>query len=157
MNKFIIVLLLLTNVVFSQLVIFNEPYSNLPFELNINNSGIYSVASFDINEDAISFSSFTKSGIFKYSNGMFSKKLVKQKIGADFVDGVEMQKTLLHKRSKGLSHKETILFKKNFLNGKSILRDIGGNISGADGEEITISVPNKNELIIKSNLKLNHS
>ena len=49
--------------------------------------------------------------------------------------------------------KEVVTYKKNFSNGNSLLKDDGGDITGSNGEEIRIIVPNKNELIVESNLK----
>nr|MDA3861007.1 T9SS type A sorting domain-containing protein [Melioribacteraceae bacterium] len=129
-----------------------KEYSQFPFKLQIENSGIYSIASFDIDNEAILFSSFTKAGIYEFKNEKFSLQSTIQKSGNDFVAGVDVQNTQLRKADTEYSHKETILFKKNFLNGKSILNDNGGNIKGTNGEEITISVPNRNQLIITSNL-----
>jgi len=148
----IILILIATTNLYSQKAVFEKEYSQFPFKLKIDNSGIYSIASFDVEDDVISFSSFTKTGIYEFRNGKYSKITSSKKQGIDFVAGVDMERNHLRKSNIETSHKETILFKKNFLNGKSVLEDSGGNISGTNGEEIVMSVPNRNQLIIKSNI-----
>ena len=153
MNRiFFTILLFSTSILFSQKIIFEEDYSNFPFELQIDNSGIYSIASFDIDKGGIYFSSFTQNGIYEFRNGKFTVDSRLQQFGNDFIAKVRTNNSSLQKRSNGNLKDGRVLFKKNFLNKQTILTDRGGKISGTNGEAILISVPNRDELIIKSNL-----
>ncbi|MDP2302305.1 MAG: T9SS type A sorting domain-containing protein [Ignavibacteria bacterium] len=55
--------------------IFDKKYSELPFPLRIENSGIYSIASFDINNDNIAFKTYDESNayLFESSKNRFCK------------------------------------------------------------------------------------
>ncbi len=154
MNKlfFAISILLLTNNIFAQKIIFEEVYSNLPFELKIDNSGIYSIASFDVLDEVISFSSFTKAGIYEFKNGKYLLENKMHKSGYDFIVGANIKNNILQKNINDTKDKGNSIFRKNFLDEKSVLKDNNGVITGTNGERITIAVPNKNTLIIKSNI-----
>ncbi len=112
------ILLLLTSSNFSQQVIFEEDYTKLPFPLRYDNSGIYSIASFDIANDVIYFSSFNNKSLFKYSNKIFvsvSNSFNDQK---DFLAGFETNEKQLRKKFADSSPNEVITFKKNYHGGK---------------------------------------
>ncbi len=153
MKKLFILLFCSSIALLSQEVIFEKEYSQLPFELRIENSGIYSIASFDIDKDRVYFSSFTAEGIFEYRNGKFTINQSRVKMSNDFLSGIDKQNSSFIKRNKISLKRETLLLKKNFIGGKSVLKDNGGNIRGAKGEEMLISVPNRSQLIIKSNIE----
>ena len=154
MNKlfFAISILLITNNIFAQKIIFEEVYSNLPFELKMDNSGIYSIASFDVLDEVISFSSFTKAGIYEFKNGKYLLESKLHKSGYDFIVGANIRNNILQKNISDTKDKGNSIFRKNFLNEKSVLKDNNGVITGTNGERITIAVPNKNELVINSNI-----
>ncbi|MCP5061123.1 MAG: hypothetical protein GY936_01490, partial [Ignavibacteriae bacterium] len=154
MNKsfFLILFLISASILFSQKVIFEEKYSNFPFELQIDNSGIYSIASFDVDDESIFFSSFTKDGIYEIRNRKFAVESIAQKMGNDFIAKATSDNSFLQKENRTLVIGGRVLYKKNFLNKNSILKDNSGQISGFNGEEILISAPNRNVLIIKNNL-----
>ena len=70
MKQILILIVLSANVLLSQIshnVIFKSDYKNLPFGIEKDNSRIYSVASFDVSEDFIEFSSLIKPWIFSFS------------------------------------------------------------------------------------------
>ena len=152
MNKLLISILLFLSatLLFSQEVVFETTYSKLPFKLQIENSGIYSIASFDVDNESIYFSSFTKPGIFKASNIGFTSSNIHEE-GNDFIVDINILGKVNEPNDK--SYRETILLKKNYWINKSVLRDNGGMISGSNGERITIAVPSRNSLIINNNLK----
>lgn len=153
----ILFLLLITAVNYSQKIIYEESYNKLPFPLRIDNSGIYSIASFDIEKDTIYFSSFNSNSEYEFKGGTYYTISTALSHNKDFIAGYEAKISALRKEEVASSLKEIYTFKKNFLNGKSILKDVGGNISGSEGEEIQVIVPNRNQLILKSNLnKLNN-
>ena len=71
-NIFTFVLIIsLSYNLFSQKIIFEKEYSNFPFDIRIENSGIYSIASFDVNDDFISFTSFNQAGVFNFKDDKF--------------------------------------------------------------------------------------
>jgi len=144
--------LLTTAINYSQIIIYEESYEKLPFPLRIDNSGIYSIASFDIENDVIYFSSFNSNIEYEFNKGKYSENSSSLLHNKDFVAGFETNNSFLKKEDATSSLKDYYTLKKNFRNGKSILKDAGGNISGSAGEEIKIIVPDRNQLIVKSNL-----
>ena len=154
MKRFLLILILLltTAINYSQIIIYEESYEKLPFPLRIDNSGIYSIASFDIENDVIYFSSFNSNTEYEFNKGKYSENSSSLLHNKDFVAGFETKNSFLKKEDVTLSLKDYYTLKKNFRNGKSILKDAGGNISGSAGEEIKIIVPDRNQLIVKSNL-----
>ncbi len=153
MKRFLLILILLSLTIASypQKIIFEESYNKLPFILRIDNSGIYSIASFDIEKDIIYFSSFNSNSEYEFKGGQYSKVSATLENNKDFIAGYEHQASTLGKEKVVSSLKDIYTFKKSFRNGKSILKDAGGNISGSGGEEIQVIVPNRNQLILKSN------
>ncbi len=154
MNRFLLILILLSLTIASypQKIVYEESYDKFPFPLRIDNSGIYSIASFDIEKDAFYFSSFNSNSEYEFKGGIYSKISTDLLHNKDFIAGYEIKTSTLRKEEAASSLKEIYTFKKNFLNGKSVLKDVGGNISGSNGEEIQVIVPNRNQLILKSNL-----
>ncbi|MFZ2323383.1 MAG: T9SS type A sorting domain-containing protein [Ignavibacteriaceae bacterium] len=146
-------LLLFTIQNYSQTIIYEESYNNLPFPLRIDNSGIYSIASFDIENNTIYFSSFNNYKVYEYRNATYSERTITLSQNKDFLFNFETKIPVLKKSNNNSPPDDVYTLKKNFFNGKSILKDAGGNISGSNGEEIKIIVPNRNRLIIESNLE----
>ncbi len=155
MNKFILffILMFIACINYSQEIIYEEKYSNLPFPLRIDNSGIYSIASFDVENGVIYLSSFNSKSIFKYTGENYYKESGSLNVEKDFVAGFNTNDLRLNKRTAESTVKETITYKKNFRNGNSFLRDDGGDIIGTAGEEIKVIVPNQSELIVDFSLK----
>ena len=152
MKKPLLTLILLFTIqVFSQTVIYEDKYENLPFPLRIENSGIYSIASFDVDNNGLYFSSFNSDKEFEFKNSGYSEKQLLQQ-SKDFIANYEANISSLKKSSTNLAPKENYTLKKNYKNGLSILKDFNGEIIGSNGEEIKIIVPDRNKLIIKSNL-----
>ena len=143
-KRIILIAFLITSLLFSQEIVFEKDYNQLPFDLRITNSGIYSIASFDVENNAVTFSSFTKEGIFKY-----------EKKGTDFsfLNKKSFAKPVIENIFSASEINDKILIRKNYFNGFSAMRDKGGEISGKNGENITVAVPNRNKLIITSNIE----
>ncbi len=159
MKKFFlfIVLVFSTVTIFSQQsykLIFEKKYENLPFKIEIDNSRIYSVSSFDINKDTVLFSSFTKSGIYKFYKDKIRESNRTARAGIDFIAGVKPSKlTKLAKLNNRADLKEQpLLYRKNFLNGNSVLSDQNGILTGTNGEQVIVNAENRNKLNIKFNL-----
>ena len=146
-------LLLFTIQNYSQTIIYEESYNNFPFSMRIDNSGIYLIASFDIENDIIYFSSFNNDKVYEYRNQTYSERATTLSQNKDFLFNFETEIPVLKKSNITSPPDEVYTLKKNFSNGKSILKDVGGNISGSNGEEIKIIVPDRNQLIIESNLE----
>lgn len=148
-----LILMIVASINYSQEIIYEEEFNNLPFPLRIDNSGIYSIASFDVENDVIYLSSFNSNSIFKYMGQKYSREPGLLSAEKDFVAGYRASEPLLRKGVAKSSAEEVVTYKMNFSYGNSLLKDDGGNIVGTNGEAIKVSVPNKNELIVESNLK----
>ncbi len=136
----ILSLLILTNL-FSQQIVFEKKYSQLPFNIRIENSGIYSIASFDVKDDLISFSAFNKTEIYNFKNSNLYSTKANLKAETDFIA-----------EDSESSDNETLLLKKNYYNGLSVLNDNDGIYQSKTGEGITIEVPNRNTLNVSSQI-----
>ena len=143
MNKLLAFVLIITLSfsLFAQEIIFEKEYSQFPFDLRIENSGIYSIASFDVDNHLISFTSFNTAGIFEFKDDKFYSSDSKLKQGSDFISN----------KYQSLQS-ETSLIKKNYFNRLSILNDNDGTYHSKLGDEIIIAVPNRNELHITTNI-----
>ena len=129
MNKlFTFVLIIASSYkLFSQEIIFEKEYSNFPFDLRTENSGIYSIASFDVDKDLISFSSFNKAGIFTFKDDQFHLTDTQLKQGSDFATNTVK-----------IFDSESGLLKKNYFNGLSVLNSNDGIYKSTLGDELII-------------------
>lgn len=153
MKKHILALIFLTGHVFAlpnYEVIYNKDYKDLPFSLEIDNSGIYSIASFDIVGDTIEFSSFNAPGIYKLYSGKFISKANLDMTGKDFLSGIKTNRITTLNKSANPTETTQRLFRKNFLNKKSYLIDNNGELTGPNNESIRIKVESKDKLIIET-------
>ena len=155
MKQILILIVLSANVLLSQIshnVIFKSDYKNLPFGIEMDNSRIYSVASFDVSEDFIEFSSFNKPGIFRFSENRFLGKSKIQMSGRDFVSGSELKiDRSLNKSSEVEIPFDDTRFRKNYFSN-TLLSDINGVVRGESDEKMLVQVLNRDELEIKSSL-----
>ncbi len=74
MKKYLLSIIFLASNLFASPnfeIIYQQEYKNLPFNIEIENSGIYSIASFDVNSDTVLFSSFNVPGIYKFHSDKF--------------------------------------------------------------------------------------
>ncbi len=149
----ICVLVFIAGIIYPQEVIYDEEYKNLPFPLRIDNSGIYSIASFDVDNGIVYLSSFTSKSIYKYKGKNYYEQLEPLTLEKDFIAGFDMKDLRLYKGASESNLNQNIIYKKNYISGNSFLRDNGGDIIGSAGEEIKIIVLNKNELTVEFSLK----
>jgi len=139
-------------------VIFNSTYKNLPFSLEIENSGIYSIASFDIASDTIEFSSFNAPGIYKFYSDKFINQTISNFPGKDFLSEVKIDRVSTLNKFADNGNIADQLYRKNFLNKSSYLIDNNGELTGINNESIRIIVKNRDQLVVESenlNLSLN--
>ncbi|VAX26494.1 hypothetical protein MNBD_IGNAVI01-946, partial [hydrothermal vent metagenome] len=153
MKKYLIILFFLAGYIFASSnyeVIYDQEYKNLPFSLVIDNSGIYSIASFDVNGDTVLLSSFNAAGIYKFYSGKFISRTDPTFPGKDFLSEIIIDKTST--LNKSVDHKEISqrLYRKNFLVKNSYLIDNGGELIGSKNERITINVKSRNSLVIET-------
>lgn len=155
MKQILILIVLSANALLSEVsysVIFKTDYKNLPFGIEVDNSRIYSIASFDISEDFVEFSSFNKPGIFRFSANKYLKKSTQQMRGRDFVSNSELKPDRSLNKSSGVEIQfDDTRFRKNYFS-KTVLSDVNGVVSGQSGEKMLVQVVNRNELEIKSSL-----
>ena len=158
MKKYLLVLIFLAGRVFAQPnyeVIYNAEYKELPFGLEIDNSGIYSIASFDVVGDNIEFSSFNASGIYKFYSGKFKSKTNLDVQGKDFLSGIKVDRVSALNKSANHTGTTQRLYRKNFLNKKSYLIDNNGELTGSNNESIRIKAESRDRLVIETkNLNL---
>jgi len=137
-------------------VLLYSAYDDLPFSLEIKNSGIYSIASFDVAGDTIEFSSFNSFGTFKFYSNKLIRKTNSQSIGKDFLAKINTKNiSNLNKSSNYYPDTENRLFRKNYFNKTSYLVDNNGVLTGLENELLLVNVESRERLIIESeNLNL---
>lgn len=153
MKKYILILFFLVAHIFAlpnYEVIYNKNYKDLPFRLEIDNSGIYSIASFDVMGDTIKFSSFNAPGIYKFYSGKFISKTNLHLPGKDFLSGIKIDRITTLNKSANPTETTQRLYRKNFLNKKSYLIDNNGELTGSNNESIRIKAESRDRLIIET-------
>jgi len=144
--------LLLNGLVTAQVthqIIFEKEYAELPFGIRMENSGNYSVASFDVVSDSVFFTSFNDSEVYKYLSNELSNQHSLGKREFDLVKGIDENEVhKMFQSDEERSANPSPVFKKLFYGNPRVLKDEGGILSGADGE-VTIKVKvEKNEQLI---------
>ncbi len=147
----VFILLMTAAAIYSQEIIFEKTYINSPIKPRIENSGIYSISSFDLDADAIYFFSFNNQSVFKYNRNANTNDLTGLS-GNKYSAGLIANEVQLNNMTDGSSSNEAVAFKKSFYGGVSLLKDNGGEIFGYKGEEVKVIVPSKNELRLEHNL-----
>ncbi len=144
--------LLIFNVSFGQTVftkLIEKKYSELPVHLRIENSGIYAVSSFDVENNNIWIQDFDSHVVYHITGNQLQKSNSKIKIGKDFIAGTKQRNVLLNKNYSS-SNEENITLKKSFLfNKENIFADNGGILTDAENDKIIINVKSRNELILR--------
>jgi len=159
MKKILVIVLgvLVSNFVTAQIthqIIYAKKYSELPFGIRMENSGNYSVASFDVVSDSIFFTTFNDSKIYKYFSNELSNQNSLSKRVIDLVKGIdenEVQKIIqaIEEKSSGSSSS----LKKLFYGKQRVLKDEGGILSGTDGEVvIKVKVERNEQLLIETEI-----
>ncbi len=129
--------------------IFEKNYEDIPIKIRINNSGIYGIASFDVDGDKIYLNSFDDESYYSFENITFSRKTRPSVYSKDFIADFESEHAnFIEKKSDTFSNNK-VTFKKSFLaDNHSLFIDEDGVLSNKNGERITVSVLNRNELRI---------
>ncbi len=130
--------------------IYQQEYKNLPFGIEIENSGIYSIASFDVTGDTIVFSSFNKTGIYKFYSNKFIRKTNTAFAGKDFISRIKINSVSILNKLSDQRKTTRQLYRKNFLKKNSYLVDNNGKLTGIDNEKILLKVKSRNNLIIET-------
>jgi len=125
-----------------------KKYGELPFGMRMENSGNYSIASFDIVGDAVYCTNFNDSKSYILSDAKVEVQSASNRMGLDIVGEVTASKSLLE-TSDG---EQDFLWKKIFFNQCRLLKDVGGIVSGESGEVLKVLVENKDKLLIENNL-----
>jgi len=94
-----------------------------------------------VKDNLISLSAFNKTEIYNFKNSNLYSTETNLKPGADFIA-----------EESESSENKSLLLKKKYFNGFSVLSDNDGICQSKTGEEITIEVPNRNELKVTSEI-----
>ena len=115
--------------------VFEARYADLPFDLRIENSGIYGVASFDVVENDVLMSTYDSPKIFRYRSGVLQKTSEGTKIGADVLSGMPTAEL------DGSTISQYTTLKKSFVSGgRRMFADRGGLLTNSNNESITLRV-----------------
>lgn len=138
---------LISSILFSQIKfepIFEKKYSELPFNVRIENSGIYSISSYDVSDKEIAFKSYDNNLLYKFNRENSSLETSLSNYRYDAVIKSELY------LAKGLnkSVEQPHNFKKVFSqNDFQLLADDNGIITSADGVVASVNVtPEKLEI-----------
>ncbi|MDP3149321.1 MAG: T9SS type A sorting domain-containing protein [Ignavibacteria bacterium] len=126
-------------------IILEKKYSELPFGIRMENSGNYSIASFDVVGDAIYCTNFNDGKNYIISASKIELRSPINKKSLDIVEGMANDQILLAEEGK-----QDLLFKKIFYNKPSLLKDDGGILKGSAGESIKIIVEDDSRLLIQN-------
>lgn len=139
MKNLIFIALIVCTSLFAQSeydIVFEKDHSELPFQLNIENSGIYSISSFDILNDTIYFSVFNEKKIYKYHAGNFSTFKNKTNL-LDFTAANTPDTDYQNIEESANIKYPNSLAKKYFYNENDIFIDRGGIMTGSNGSTIS--------------------
>lgn len=138
--------------------VFEKSYDELPIKFRIDNSGVYGISSFDISDDKISLTSFDNPYSYIYHNNRTEKVVQSENQLKDFVIDFRIESERLVKNKFQSPVNNKLIFKKSYLeNNQSLFLDADGRLSNSVGDEINVSVINRNQLKIDfdlSNTKL---
>ncbi len=150
------VVILFANQFYSQVQftkIFEKEYSQIPIKVRIDNSGIYAISSFDVKDDAVCLNSFDDNSSYIFKNNQTEKLSRTNNDVKDFTLDFITDLQKLSRDKSGLSEKSSLKFRKCYLkNSPALFLDIDGNLTGSNGENISLTVESKNYLRIVSNI-----
>jgi hypothetical protein len=130
-----------------------EKYSDLPVKVRIENSGIYAISSFDVENGNIWIQDFDSQNIYCLTGNQMQKSANPIHLGKDFLAGSNTKLNLYLESYKSSLEGGSISFKKSFLaNKENIFIDNGGILSNGSNDSIFVHVQNKNELQINYNV-----
>ncbi len=141
---------IMINVSFGQAVftkLLEKKYSDLPIHIRIENSGIYGISSFDVEENNIWIQDFDTHEIHQIAGNQLQKISNKIEIASDFIGGNEQQSKYIQNYYSAKGDNFTI--KKTFLlNTEKLFVDNGGVLTDAENDKIVVSLKSKTELNI---------
>jgi len=155
MKKYLTVLtfLIVQNFVTAQVthqIIFEKKYGELPFGIRMENSGNYSVASFDVVSDSIFLTTFDDLSIYKYSSNKSMVQTTLKRKAWDIAEGINENE--IQKFTQADEERPNFLLKKLFYGKPRILKDNGGILSGEEGEVIKVKVEKNEQLLIETKI-----
>ncbi len=143
---------LIINTAFGQAVftkLIEKKYSDLLVKVRIENSGIYAISSFDVDNGNIWIQDFDSQNIYCINGNQMQKAANPVRIGKDFAAGINPRLNLFLQNYKPAVEDGGISFKKSFLsNKKDIFVDNGGILTNAFDDSILVHVQNNSELNI---------
>ncbi len=135
--------------VFTKLL--EKKYSELPVKLRIENSGIYAISSFDVENGNIWIRDFDSQTVYCLAGSQLKKTAYNNVIAKDFVNN--NQQDLLFDKPTSSSTEKNLTLKKSFLfNKEDIFVDEGGVLSNSVNDKIIVNVRSRNELQINYNI-----
>ena len=126
-----------------------KKYSDLPVKLRIENSGIYAISSFDVDNGNIWIQDFDTQNIYRIKENQKQQAANPVRIGKDFmVESNSLENSPLQNYKSSIE-KGGLSFKKSFLsNNQKVFIDNGGVLSDGVDDSIIVQVQNKNNLQI---------
>ena len=156
-KSFTLFFVLFANLIYSQVQftkIFEKEYNQIPIKIRIDNSGIYGVSSFDVKDGVVCLNSFDDNSSYIFNNGNSEKILRSNNEIKDFTLDFKTDLQNLFANKSSLTEKSNLKFRKSYLeNSPTLFLDIDGNLTGSNGENISLTVESKNNLKITSNLQ----
>ena len=127
--------------------ILERPYTEYSINVRIENSGVYGIASFDVEKGEVFFSTFDSPEIINASSGMLHKNCSGTKIGLDVLGAEERVTTNEIKGIEPLQGSATL--RKSFVNNvQKILTGDGGVFTNSDHEKVSIRVQGRSRLVV---------
>ncbi len=137
--------------VFTKIV--EKKYSELPIKVRIENSGIYAISSFDVNNGNIWIQDFDSQNIFCIFGSQMQKAANAVHIGKDFAAGNNSSVNTFLKNYSPSIEEGGVSIKKSFLfNNEKVFIDNGGKLSDGSNDSILVQVQNKRKLQVYYNL-----
>ncbi len=144
---------LLTGISLGQAVftkVIEKKYSELPVKVRIENSGIYAISSFDVDNGNIWIQDFDTKNVYCIKGSQMQKATNPVHIGKDFIENNNSISNSILRNYKPSLEEGGMSLKKSFLsNNENIFMDNAGDLSDGSNDSILVLVPNKSELQIK--------
>ena len=154
-------ILLIIFTFFTSFITFGQPeftklvekkYSELPIHLRIENSGIYAISSFDVENGNVWIQDFDTHKIYLIGGNKLQKAGSKIKIDNDFSSNGTLENSLTENYSANPEDCNLTL-KKSFLSNKeNLFVDNGGILTNSNNDKIIVKVISRNELRIDYNI-----
>lgn len=135
-------------------LVLDRTYEELGIVPRIAHSGIYGVASFDLSGDSFFLRDFDRPAMSVVTPAGIERKALAADGTVDVTaPGTAGQTARLLRASKHRSVSGTLLYKKSFAGGRTvILADEGGTAIGAEGERVTLRLDGRRSLTVTTEL-----